>query len=53
MLRKWRERFGLYATYRNLAKSFYDAERYELVEAVCKMVSSLRPKHHSQGRNDL
>ena len=52
MLWKWRERFGPYGTFRNLTKSFYDAGRLDLVEAVCNLMSSLGPQLQSQGRND-
>ena len=47
VLRKWRERFGPYATYRNLSKSFYDAGRLDLVEAVCNLIGG--PLVKSQG----
>ena len=39
LLQKWREKHGPYATYRNLAKSFYDAGRPDLVETVCEVMT--------------
>ena len=46
VLRKWRERFGQYATYCNLAKSFYDAGRLDLVEAVCNLIGEPLVENH-------
>jgi len=40
LLEKWREKYGPNATYRNLAKSFYDAGKPGLVEIMCVVMTS-------------
>ena len=40
-MQKWRAKHGPKATYRNLAKSFYDAGERSLVETVCKVVTHI------------
>ena len=40
MLRKWRSKYGPNATYRNLAKRFYDADKLEVVEATCRALGT-------------
>jgi len=44
LLQKWREKYGPNATYRNLAKSFYDASKPDLVETVCVVMTCDYPK---------
>ena len=39
LLQQWREKHGPNATYRNLAKSFYDAGKPGLVETVCVVMT--------------
>ena len=48
LLQKWRENYGPNATYRNLAKSFYDAGRPDLVETVCVVMTCDYPANTSQ-----
>ena len=38
LLQEWRKKYGPNATYRNLAKSFYDAGKPGLVETVCAVM---------------
>ena len=40
-MQKWREKYGPRATYRNLAKMFYDAGKRSLVETVCEVVTHI------------
>ena len=40
VLRRWRSKYGLAATYRNLAECFYSAGRLEIVEVVCQALRS-------------
>ena len=40
VLRRWRSKYGLAATYRNLAKCFYSAGKPEIVEVVCQALGS-------------
>ena len=40
MLRKWRQKYSPIATYRNLAKCFYDAGKPEMVEVICKALGA-------------
>ena len=40
-MQKWRAKHGPKATYRNLAKSFYDAGERSLVETVCEVVTHI------------
>jgi len=40
LLRKWRSKYGLRATYGKLAECFYNAERLEMVEAICKVLQA-------------
>ena len=39
VLEKWREKYGQRATYRNLVKSFYNAGKLSLAEAVCEVLT--------------
>ena len=39
LLQKWRKTYGPNATYRNLAKSFYDAGKPGLTETVCEVMT--------------
>ena len=39
LLQKWREKYGPNATYRNLAKSFYDARKPGLTETVFEVMA--------------
>ena len=49
LLQEWREKYGPNATYRNLAKSFYDAGKPGLVETVCAvMTCDYRSENTSQ-----
>ena len=40
-MQKWRAKHDPKATYRNLAKSFYDAGERSLVETVCEVVTHI------------
>ena len=40
LLRKWRSKYGLRATYGKLAECFYHAYRLEMVEAICKVLQA-------------
>lgn len=40
LLRKWRSKYGLRATYGKLAECFYNADRLEMVEAICKVLQA-------------
>ena len=40
VLRKWRSKYGPNATYRNLAKSFYSADKLDMVERVCQALGA-------------
>ena len=40
VLRKWRSKHGPTATYRNLAKCFYNADRLDMVETVCQALGA-------------
>jgi len=40
LLRKWRSKYGLRATYGKLAECFYNADRLEMVEAICKVLQT-------------
>ena len=48
LLEIWREKYGPNATYRNLAKSFYEAGKPGLVEIVCVVMTSDYPVNTSQ-----
>ena len=39
-MRKWRQKYSPTATYRNLARCFYNASKPEMVEAVCKALGA-------------
>ena len=38
VLRKWREKHSQNATYKNLAKCFYDVNRLDMVGSVCEVL---------------
>lgn len=48
LLQKWREKYGANATYRKLAKSFYDAGKPGLVETVCAVMTCDYPTEASK-----
>ena len=47
-MQKWREKYGPRATYRNLAKMFYDAGKRSLVDSVCELVTHIHVTGISQ-----
>ena len=49
MLRKWRSKYGPKATYRNLTKCFYDADKLEVVEATCRVLGA--PARSAKGQH--
>ena len=55
MLRKWRSKYGPSATYRELAKCFYNADRLEMVETVCQVLGAATSSvmRQQQGKIDL
>ena len=47
-MQKWKEKYGPRATYRNLAKMFYEAGKRSLVESVCEVVTNISSTDISQ-----
>ncbi len=48
ILLKWREKLGIQATYRNLANTFYNAGRMNLVGEICELLGA----HSLRSRGD-
>ena len=40
VLRIWREKYGINATYRHLVTCFHEAKRQDMVDAVCELLSA-------------
>ena len=40
VLRKWRTKYGPTATYRNLAKCFYQADMQSMVQTICQALGA-------------
>ena len=41
VLRKWREKHSRNATYKNLAKCFYDVDKLDMVDIACEVCDRL------------